>query len=140
MGMTFCSLPYRRRENCTPLGEKLSSGVALCSASVLGYSEGWASLMQCTALGTSPPDETQVLSSSCEVIFLLVHQMQQHTEPVRRKIPPEVCSYMYIIIFKEMKILGQHCTALMPLGLIFDHEITCQHARCQQLLFDQCYL
>lgn len=66
--------------------------------------------------------------------------MQQHTGPIKRRISPEVCSYMYIIIFIEMKILGQDCTALMPLGLIFDHEIASQCAQCQQLLFDQCYL
>lgn len=58
--------------------------------------------MQCTAPGIYPPDETQLLSSSSsEVIFILVYQMQQHTEHVK-KIPPEVCSYMCRIIFEEI--------------------------------------
>lgn len=48
---------------------------------------------------------------------------------------------MYIIALKEMKICGQPCTtALMPFILIFDREITSQHALWQLLLADHCYL
>lgn len=49
---------------------------ALRSASFLGYPEGWASLAERTAPRPPPADETQLLSSGCEVIFLLIHQVR----------------------------------------------------------------
>lgn len=42
MGMAFYSLLHGGTENCSPLGEKLLSRVALCSPSILGCSEGWS--------------------------------------------------------------------------------------------------
>lgn len=105
--MTFCSLLYRRREDCSALGGKLLSRVALCSGSVPSYSEGWASLVSFTALGAAPPGETQLLSPACEVLLLWIHQTQQHSQPARR-IPSDVCSSLCVGIYIEMKILHLH--------------------------------
>lgn len=104
--MTFCSLLYRKKEDCSALGGKLLS---LWSDSVPSYSEGWASLMQFTALGAAPPGETQLLSPACEVL-LWIYQTQQHSEPARR-IPSEVWSCMCVLIHIEMKIPDQHCAS-----------------------------
>lgn len=60
-------------------------------------------------------------------------------EPIRR-ISAKAHSCMYIIILKEMKKSGQPFTALMFFSLIFDREITSQHALWQLLLADHCYL
>lgn len=86
--------------------------MALWRDCVPSYSEGWTSLMQFTAPGAAPPDEIQLLSPACEVLFLWIHQTQQHSEPAR-KILMEVCSCMHVIIYIEMKTPDQHCAAVV---------------------------